>query len=130
MFSTLVSRYLDLVLFGVQIFYMLFQFVFIIIIWEKGILKAYFLLFILFLMMMHAGKNCFIWNSTVPSVIIMNPEHLRDIFNSYDDFRKPTINHFIRYISDGIILDDGERWAKRRKIINPAFHLLKLKVFH
>ncbi|PON98580.1 Cytochrome P [Trema orientale] len=42
---------------------------------------------------------------------------------------QPTINPFIHYLSDGIILDDGEKWAKRRKIINPAFHLEKLKVF-
>ncbi|PON98583.1 Cytochrome P450, E-class, group I [Trema orientale] len=73
------------------------------------------------------GKNCFVWAGTVLSVIIMNPKHLKDIFNNYNDFRKPNINFFIRYVADGIILDDGEKWAKRRKIINPAFHLAKLK---
>ncbi|PON69782.1 Cytochrome P [Parasponia andersonii] len=40
---------------------------------------------------------------------------------------QPTINPFIHYLSDGIILDDGEKWVKRRKIINPAFHLEKLE---
>ncbi|PON98577.1 Cytochrome P450, E-class, group I [Trema orientale] len=73
------------------------------------------------------GKKSFMWSGPTPRVIIMNPEHVRDIFNRYDDFHKPNINPFVRYVSDGLMLEDGEKWAERRKIINPAFHLEKLK---
>jgi len=34
----------------------------------------------------------------------------------------------VRFIASGIVSHEGERWSKHRKIINPAFHLEKVKV--
>ncbi|KAM1857982.1 hypothetical protein FF1_007880 [Malus domestica] len=61
-------------------------------------------------------------------VIILNPEDLRDVLNRYDDFRKPLSNPITRVLSQGLVNIDGEKWTKHRKIINPAFHIEKLKV--
>ncbi|KAM1041637.1 hypothetical protein ACFX2I_030766 [Malus domestica] len=72
------------------------------------------------------GKNSFIWMGTRPRVNIMNPEDLRDPFYKYDTFQK-SMEDPLRKLFSGLGTINGEKWAKHRKIINPAFHLEKLK---
>ncbi|CAN2060682.1 unnamed protein product [Malus fusca] len=72
------------------------------------------------------GKNSFIWMGTRPRVNIMNPEDLRDPFYKYDTFQK-LMEDPLRKLFSGLGTINGEKWAKHRKIINPAFHLEKLK---
>ncbi|KAB2605422.1 cytochrome P450 CYP72A219-like [Pyrus ussuriensis x Pyrus communis] len=74
-----------------------------------------------------AGKNSFIWMGPTLRVNILNPEDLRDVLHRYDDFRKPLSNPITKVLSQGLVNIDGEKWTKHRKIINPAFHLEKLK---
>ncbi|XP_009339365.2 cytochrome P450 CYP72A219 [Pyrus x bretschneideri] len=74
------------------------------------------------------GKNSFIWMGPTLRVNILNPEDLRDVLNRYDDFRKPLSNPITRVLPQGLVNIDGEKWTKHKKIINPAFHLEKLKV--
>ncbi|XP_038878668.1 cytochrome P450 CYP72A219-like isoform X2 [Benincasa hispida] len=57
----------------------------------------------------------------------MDPEQLKAAFSLYTDFQKPTINPLGRLLFDGLINHEGAKWAKHRKIINPAFHFEKLK---
>lgn len=45
-----------------------------------------------------------------------------------EDFPKPKLSSLAKYLSNGIVQYEGEKWAKHRKIINPAFHIEKLKV--
>ena len=75
-----------------------------------------------------AGKNSFMWLGPIPRVHIMDPEQLKTVFSFYNDFQKPTMNPFTKLLVQGIVNLDGEKWVKHRKIINPAFHLEKLKV--
>ena len=58
----------------------------------------------------------------------MDPEQLKATFSQINDIQKPDMNPLIDYLLEGIITHEGEKWAKHRKIINPAFHLDKLKV--
>lgn len=58
----------------------------------------------------------------------MNPEYLKDIFANYRDFQKPYTNPIIKLLADGLLNHEDEKWAKHKKIINPAFHIEKLKV--
>ncbi|KAI4323112.1 hypothetical protein L6164_022744 [Bauhinia variegata] len=74
------------------------------------------------------GKNCFIWIGPTPLVILMNPEHIKEVFNNMVDFPKVKSNPLIKYLLSGIADHEGEKWVKHRKIINPAFHLEKLKL--
>ena len=58
----------------------------------------------------------------------MDPEQLNATFSLINDIQKPDMNPFFKFLLEGIITHEGEKWAKHRKIINPAFHLDKLKV--
>ena len=75
-----------------------------------------------------AGKNSFMWLGPMPRVHIMDPEQIKTVFSFINDFQKPTMNPLTRLLVQGIANLEGEKWAKHRKIINPAFHLEKLKV--
>jgi cytochrome P450 len=68
------------------------------------------------------------WVGPTPRVNIMNPEQLKDVFSNISDFRKIEGTPFAKFLATGILQYDTEKWAKHRKIINPAFHLEKLKV--
>ena len=46
------------------------------------------------------------------------------------DFQKPKPNPLTRLLAIGVINYEGEKWAKHKKIINPAFHFEKLKVIY
>ncbi|CAL2253534.1 unnamed protein product [Prunus armeniaca] len=73
------------------------------------------------------GRNSFVWMGPTPRVTIMNPEDLKDAFNKSDEFQRAISNPIVKSISQGLSSLEGEKWAKHRKIINPAFHLEKLK---
>lgn len=73
------------------------------------------------------GKNSFMWVGPISRVNIMNPEYLKDIYAKYDIFLKPDTNQRIKTLITGVVMHNGEKWEKHRKIINPAFHLEKLK---
>lgn len=60
----------------------------------------------------------------------MNPEDLRDVFTRKDDFCKPVSNPLLLLLAKGLVFYEGDKWAKHRRIINPAFHFEKLKVIH
>ncbi|XP_044472543.1 cytochrome P450 CYP72A219-like [Mangifera indica] len=74
------------------------------------------------------GKNSFIWVGPIPRVTIMNPEKIKDIFSRLDDFHKPQGNPLAKYLATGLAVYEGKKWAKHRRIIQPAFHLDKLKL--
>ncbi|WJX93087.1 hypothetical protein P8452_74655 [Trifolium repens] len=73
------------------------------------------------------GKNSFLWVGTTPNVIITDPEQIKQVFNKNEDFPKPKLTSIGKYLSNGLINYEGEKWAKHRKIVNPAFHIEKLK---
>ncbi|KAH7543949.1 hypothetical protein ACOSQ2_031463 [Xanthoceras sorbifolium] len=75
------------------------------------------------------GKNCFTWAGPIPRVTIMKPDQIKDIFNKINDFQKVNItNPLTKVLATGLASYDGDKWAKHRKIINPAFHVGKLKL--
>ncbi|KAM1001349.1 hypothetical protein ACFX15_007556 [Malus domestica] len=73
------------------------------------------------------GKNSFIWIGPTPRVNITNPEDLKNIFTKHEDFPKPALSPLVKLLLTGLANYGGEKWAKHRKIIKPAFHSEKLK---
>ncbi|WZZ42528.1 hypothetical protein YC2023_038787 [Brassica napus] len=73
------------------------------------------------------GRTFFTWLGTTPTITIMDPEQIKEVFNKVYDFQKPHTAPLDNVIAKGLTSYDGEKWAKHRRIINPAFHLEKIK---
>ncbi|KAF8696984.1 hypothetical protein HU200_036631 [Digitaria exilis] len=63
-------------------------------------------------------------------VIISDPDLVREVLaNKFGHYRKHELpSNFVKMIGNGLVNHEGEKWAVHRKIINPAFHLEKLKL--
>lgn len=75
-----------------------------------------------------AGKNSFVWFGTTPTVIIMNPDQVKDVLLKIFDFQKPHMYPAAKMLVDGLVYYEGEKWATQRKVMTSAFHMEKLKV--
>ncbi|XP_059301486.1 cytochrome P450 CYP72A219-like [Lycium ferocissimum] len=73
------------------------------------------------------GKKSFIWHGPTPRVHIMEPELIREILFKYNTFRKPMSQPLVSLLVSGVVFYEGEKWAKHRRILNPAFKLDNLK---
>ena len=59
----------------------------------------------------------------------MEPELIKEILSKkFSQFTKPKSTPLAKFIAQGLAGHNGEKWAKHRKIINPAFALEKLQV--
>ncbi|KAK9089189.1 hypothetical protein Scep_028271 [Stephania cephalantha] len=75
------------------------------------------------------GPMSYTWSGTTPSVNILEPEHIRNIFsNKLGNFSRVKQNPLFKILVTGLVSYDGEKGAKYRKIITPAYHLEKLKL--
>ncbi|GMH14198.1 hypothetical protein Nepgr_016039 [Nepenthes gracilis] len=74
------------------------------------------------------GKNSFVWMGAIPKVNITEPELIKEIFSKMYNFQKPILSKVFMSLVPGLAQYEGEKWAKHRKIINPAFHIDKLKL--
>ncbi|KAK9092528.1 hypothetical protein Syun_027439 [Stephania yunnanensis] len=75
------------------------------------------------------GTNSFIWLGATPMMNIMDPELIKEILaNKSGNISKINPNPLVKLLADGLVNHEGEKWARHRKIINPAFHLEKLKL--
>ncbi|CAN4087300.1 unnamed protein product [Withania somnifera] len=73
------------------------------------------------------GNNSFIWLGPNPAMLIMDPELIREILSKSNIFHKPPPTALTKLLAEGILSYEADKWAKHRRIINPAFHLDKLK---
>ncbi|CAN7010952.1 unnamed protein product [Brassica rapa subsp. trilocularis] len=73
------------------------------------------------------GNTFFTWLGPVPSITIMNPQLIKEVYNKVYDFPKTHTFPLLALITDGLANADGDKWAKHRRIINPAFHFEKIK---
>ncbi|XP_013587370.1 PREDICTED: cytochrome P450 72A13-like [Brassica oleracea var. oleracea] len=73
------------------------------------------------------GRTFFTWRGPIPTITITDPEQIKEVFNKIYDFQKPHSFPLSRLIATGLFSYDGDKWAKHRRIINPAFHLEKIK---
>ncbi|KAL9273891.1 Cytochrome P450 CYP72A219-like protein [Drosera capensis] len=74
------------------------------------------------------GNHSFLWFGSTPIVFICEPELIREVLNNMNVFQKPKSNPLTALLTPGFILYDGERWSRHRKLVNPAFHMEKLKL--
>ncbi|KAL8046726.1 hypothetical protein ABFX02_08G192805 [Erythranthe guttata] len=72
------------------------------------------------------GENSFWWFGPWPKLNIVDPELIKEIMSKPDLFQKP-FPETGKILAGGLAFLEGEKWAKHRKIVNPAFHVDKLK---
>ncbi|EES01121.1 hypothetical protein BDA96_03G248300 [Sorghum bicolor] len=74
------------------------------------------------------GKISVTWLGPTPRVIVNDPKLVREIMaNKLGHFQKRKHTGIVRQFANGLVNHEGQKWAAHRKIINPAFHLEKLK---
>ncbi|RYR15039.1 hypothetical protein Ahy_B04g071771 isoform D [Arachis hypogaea] len=79
---------------------------------------------------MKFGKNSFFWEGRTLKVNITNPEHIKEVLtnNRYFKKEKPNMMRLATLLGSGLPNYEDQQWHTHRRIINPAFHLEKLKV--
>lgn len=78
--------------------------------------------------MYFVGKNCYTWLGPKPTMLISEPEFVREILSKSYIYQKIQGNPITKLLAQGLASYETDKWAKHRRIINPAFHLDKLKV--
>uniref|UniRef100_K3XIR4 Cytochrome P450 n=1 Tax=Setaria italica TaxID=4555 RepID=K3XIR4_SETIT len=74
------------------------------------------------------GKVSFTWFGPVPRVMIPDPELVKEVLsNKFGHFGKPRSTRIGKLLANGVVNHEGEKWAKHRRILNPAFHHEKIK---
>lgn len=75
------------------------------------------------------GRTCISWFGPIPKVTIADAELTREVMaNKFGHFEKLQFPKLSRLLAEGVATYEGERWVKHRRILNPAFHLEKLKL--
>ncbi|XVF66519.1 hypothetical protein PTKIN_Ptkin10aG0042900 [Pterospermum kingtungense] len=68
------------------------------------------------------------WKETRPNIIVADTELMKLVLTDKNgDFVKPPANPLVSLLQMGVATLEGKKWAKRRRLITPAFHLQKLK---
>lgn len=70
------------------------------------------------------------WNGLQPQLVVAEPDLIKEILNDKDRAypkREPT-NLLKKFLGDGLVTTQGEKWFKQRKLANHAFHVETLKV--
>ncbi|KAI4976891.1 hypothetical protein ZWY2020_050498 [Hordeum vulgare] len=77
------------------------------------------------------GTSCVSWLGPIPKVTIVDPSLAKEVMsNKFGHFEKLRFPSLSMLLAKGVADYEGEKWAKHRRILNPAFHLEKLKVKH
>ncbi|KAK9269201.1 hypothetical protein L1049_000970 [Liquidambar formosana] len=76
------------------------------------------------------GATFLVWFGPTVRLTVADPDLIREIFTSKSEFYEKNEAHpLIRQLEgDGLLSLKGEKWAHRRKIITPTFHMENLRM--
>ncbi|TYG78177.1 hypothetical protein ES288_D02G037600v1 [Gossypium darwinii] len=75
------------------------------------------------------GKNFVYWNGARAELVISEPELIKEVLkNSEQIFQKKQLSDIgMKFLGNGLIFIEGEKWAEHRKLANHTFHGESLK---
>ncbi|XP_047947029.1 cytochrome P450 72A225-like [Salvia hispanica] len=73
------------------------------------------------------GENCFMWFGSNPAIVISDHQMIKEIMSKNYVFLK-TSSPLEKLLTRGLATYEADKWAKHRRLLNPAFHLEKLKL--
>ncbi|KAK0573969.1 hypothetical protein LWI29_016372 [Acer saccharum] len=70
------------------------------------------------------GKNFITWYGNRPQLVVTEPEQIKEILNNKDgSYPKTKLEGYVKkLLGDGLVMTEGEKWFKLRKLANHAFH--------
>ncbi|KAG8383010.1 hypothetical protein BUALT_Bualt05G0139400 [Buddleja alternifolia] len=70
------------------------------------------------------GNNVLSWMGTQPNLVVTEPDLIKEILNNKEGiFPKIKLKGLVKKIfGDGIVVAEGEKWLKLRKLANHSFH--------
>ncbi|KAL8046829.1 hypothetical protein ABFX02_08G199300 [Erythranthe guttata] len=72
------------------------------------------------------GEKCILWFGPKPAVLVTDTELIREILSKSYVFQKNS-NPLGRQLARGVATYETDKWAKHRRLINPAFQPDKIK---
>ncbi|GJQ72804.1 hypothetical protein Trydic_g1454 [Trypoxylus dichotomus] len=70
------------------------------------------------------------WNGRHPEVNIMKPEHLQIVLRSSLHNKKGIFyENLYEWLGEGLLIAEGAKWFRQRKLLTPAFHFKILESF-
>ncbi|KAK4344624.1 hypothetical protein RND71_034800 [Anisodus tanguticus] len=73
------------------------------------------------------GKNCCVWLGPRPAVLITEPELIKEVLTKNYVYQKARSSPLSKLVISGLANHETDKWATHRRLLNPAFHLDKLK---
>ncbi|KAI3452928.1 hypothetical protein Pfo_009591 [Paulownia fortunei] len=70
------------------------------------------------------GNNFLNWVGTQPQIVVTEPELIKEILSNREGtYPKPKMKGYMKkLLGDGIVVAEGEKWLRLRKLANHAFH--------
>lgn len=80
--------------------------------------------------MYFTGKNFLTWTGPQPHVVITEPEIAKEILTNREGIflKIKSRGNVKKLLGDGLIMAEGTKWLKLRKLANHAFYAESLKV--